>query len=345
MKWLEDYIKKLDNKLDIIKLGSTLKTLEQIDKVIFYHNNHSDQLEEAIIIDIFGLLQSLFVGVDALYVLTLTLTKNKAYININQNKTLNHLKHIRNDIVGHPISRKYGDSGIGYSIIKTDSLNYDSFDYTTYLKTNGEISKTETSVDLSDMKEQYLKEKNIITERLKAYVILDKKSIDFSDLIYSLLHDFNIDNLYKIKNKFINNFGNIETHRFIWRIDLIEYLLNYKTADKEIEELINYLKNIQAVKLLEINYSMLEVKKSLPKIKNPYIIKKTFEYLNENTKYADYIRNLHDANNPYFKSDLNYLLKNVDNKHFIKLLELINNADNPFLIYLIGSVLKKYQIR
>ncbi|MDY0276948.1 MAG: hypothetical protein RBQ97_02570 [Acholeplasma sp.] len=344
MNNLNNYIDKISDNFKKIQLVTTIQTLDQVDGVIKYHNENNESSHPGIIIDIYGLLQSLFVGIDALYSLTISVTNNKFYINVNQNKTLNELKHIRNDIVGHPTNRRYGSYGVAYSKILMEDFEYNLFKYRTYFFSNKNIKEDETVVDLSILKEEYQKEKNIIIKRLTDFVN-NKSQTDFSliDELLRLFYETNSNNLELVKTRFINHYGNLDEHRFMWRLKLVKKGIEWQELDKENAELVFYLTKVQIIKMIEIEAEMEKRYIKTPYVKLPYLIKKTYHYLDRNPDLIEYLANLHDNNNPYHAIDLDYLLNNVKENSFLKVLELIKEENDNDKVYMIGSVLKKYR--
>lgn len=336
------HINKIETESLKIKLLSTYKTLNQVNEIIDYHNLTNETEKNAIIIDIYGLLQSLFVGIDSLYSLTIGLTNNKFDININQNKVLNELKHIRNDIVGHPTNRKYGSYGIAYSVIDNNYLEYDKFVYHTYLFTGNKYKVEETKVDLNTLKSEYLKEKNIIIKRLSYFAENVTKTINLDNEIIVLLNEPTHANLEIVRNKFSNNYGNLDNHRFVWRLDLIDKALLWSELDNEINNLIDYIIKTQIIKLLEISNEMEGKKYRLPHVKLPYILKKLFKYFDKNSNLLEYIKELHDKDSVYYKSDLDYLINEIKDNASLKLLNFLKNQTENEKVYLIGTAVKKY---
>lgn len=335
-----NYIENLNDEIKQIQLAASLKTLKQVDLVIDFHSNHEMESDAEIIVNIFGLLQSLFVAVDSLYNLAITITNSKSYININQNKTLNNLKHIRNDIVGHPINRKYGQDGIGYSVIENENLKPSTFTYYTYLKKGEVITKSQMDIDLNFLKLEYLKEKEIIKNRLVDYITNNKDKVSLSNDIVNFYNNPTNKNYMAIKNLFNKTYGNLENTRFVWRLDLLDNLLKDNTLN---EELRTYLIKLQTVKLMEITNDIEQTNVRLPYLKLPKQIMKIYRYFDQNSEYVSYLKNLHDPNSPFFLSDLNYLIDNVNSLNVKELLLVIKNSNSDWLIYLIGSIFKNYK--
>lgn len=325
------------------QLLSSYHTLQQVDDVIKYHDDHFTEDISLVIINIYGLLQSLFVGIDSLYSLVIGITKNKYNINVNQNKSLNELKHIRNDIVGHPTNRKYGQNGNAYSIIDNALLNYNEFKYNTYIFNNNQMNEKSVIVNLDILKAEYSKEKLIIVNRLKEFILNKPVMINLDTEVMYLFNEPSNKNLEIVKNKFINHYGNLSSHRFMWRLEFVESSLNWESNDKEIREFINYVTKYQVLKILEITQQMEKKNVRLPHLRLPNILKKVYKYLDRNPNLVEYTKNLHDNKNPFFESDLNYLIDMIKDNSINKLLMLLKSTKDDKIIYLIGSTIKNYK--
>src|SRR5690606_13891944 len=92
-----------------IRANAAVSALGHVDAMIEDFKLREGISRADILLDVFGLLQGLFVGIDAMYQLSFTTTKYKYHININMNKNLKELKYLRNDVVGHPTNRNYED--------------------------------------------------------------------------------------------------------------------------------------------------------------------------------------------------------------------------------------------
>lgn len=343
MKTISNYIKLEKDEFKKVKLDFSYQTINRVDKIINYHNNNDEVENNAIFIDIFGLLQSLFVAIDALYTFTNEITGSKSHININANEVLNRLKYIRNDVVGHPINRRYGRHSIGYAVIKTNNLSYDKFEYVIYVKNkNNEVTVNSYSVDLDELKEQYLNEKNQIIHKLTHYISKKFKTTNIYILLTNLYKEVSIKAINEIKELHYKNFGNTHKDRFLWRLDLIETLYNWQIKDNDMYEFFKYLTNIQINKLITINNSLENRNTKTKRITVPITLKNIFKYLNEDKDLIYYLHDLHDINSPYYGYNLSYLLNNVKNEDFLKLLNILRDETNRNKIYLIGSIFNNF---
>lgn len=105
---------------------SALETTNEIQKCYFDLEDSSLDFNA---LKLYALLQSLFVSVDSLYALSISLTKSKNLININRNPVLRELKYIRNDVVGHPANRMFNSTTLAYCILDIESINKYEFSY------------------------------------------------------------------------------------------------------------------------------------------------------------------------------------------------------------------------
>ena len=344
MKTITNYIKLEKDEFKKVKLDFSYQTIKRVDKIINYHNNNEETKNDAIFLNIFGLLQSLFVAIDSLYTFTQEITNSKSYININQNDVLNRLKYIRNDVVGHPINRRYGRHSIGYAVIKTDNLSYDKFEYVIYVKNkNGKVQINSYDVNLDELKNSYLNEKNLIFKKLESFVAKKFKKTNLSNLILELFNNLNKETIDAVRQEYYKHFGNTSNDRFSWRLDLLEILNDWQVRDNDIFEVLKYLENIQINKLIEFSNSLENKTIKTKKITYPKLLNDIFEFFNENTELFDYLKDLHDVNSPYYGYNLHYLIDNVEYEPLLKLLNVIKYETNRNKIYLIGSIFNNYQ--
>ena len=111
---------------------SALDATNEVQKAYFSAPLITDRSES--VLRLYALLQGLFVSVDSLYSLAYEITKNKNFININQNEDLRTLKYIRNDVVGHPSNRVINKTDLSYCMLDTVNISSDVFYYDIYTK-------------------------------------------------------------------------------------------------------------------------------------------------------------------------------------------------------------------
>ena len=121
----------MDSKSNVLK--ACYMTLKNNHNAILYFEKSMDEAFDSgeVILRLYGLLQALFVCIDALYTLTFKITGTKNFININDNKALRELKYIRNDVVGHPTNRIVDDK-TEYAILNPDDIKKDEFTYSVF---------------------------------------------------------------------------------------------------------------------------------------------------------------------------------------------------------------------
>lgn len=345
-KTINTYIKNITEKEIKYKLLSSNEMLNNIDNIIveFKKDNNSNELSN-ILLNTFGLLQALFVGVDSLYNLVISITKNKYYININQNYVMHELKFIRNDIVGHPTNRKYGSQGVGYSKIDSKNLTKDNLTYYTYVFRDKELIESNRTINFNQLIEAYTNEKNLIYDQLAFYIKSDYKNVDFSKEVYNLHLNLNLERINEIRTKFIKTYGKYEKHRFMWRLSLLEKAILWESNYNLIQELIEHIKTMQALKLYQISRNMENRSFKIPNIKVPKILRQFYSILNKNTKLISYIHNLNDPNHPFYEADLDYLISQIDHKNVKELLIYTKNLEDNEKSYLIGALLKQYRTK
>ena len=82
-----------------IRAESSIAALKYVDLMIEDFKVRDASSKADILLDVFGLLQGLFVAIDALYQLSFTATKYKYHVNINQNRNLRQLKYLHGRVV------------------------------------------------------------------------------------------------------------------------------------------------------------------------------------------------------------------------------------------------------
>ncbi|MGI6787645.1 MAG: hypothetical protein ACOX5X_03790 [Acholeplasmataceae bacterium] len=343
----------LENKINNnLYIKSTLSVLNQVKTLANYYLTSNDDSKDEILLSIYGILQTLFVGVDALYDYVRALTDNKYLININQNERLHELKFIRNDVVGHPTSRSYSNNKIGFCILNLEKLTKDKISYDTYLLDNKTLNSTlveQKEVSIFELIEAYLEEEAVILNQVDLYF---KKPYS-KNIVNSIL---------KLEEMYLNSFeikdkideviaeaisydadNNKHQNRLIWRLDLLKNGIEWETDDNEINNLIDYIIQFQLQKILQIALDITGQYKKLRRIKIPYLLKEFYKAISKNpNKILPLINHLHDSRHPFFKQDILELEKLIDNYKALKVIDLLKNLDDEKRIYLLGSVIKRY---
>ncbi|MBE0700864.1 MAG: hypothetical protein IH571_04170 [Acholeplasmataceae bacterium] len=346
---LKDYVKHLkkdENNSHGYRATASFLMLEHVDLMIEEYLKENQKDQGAILLDVFGLLQGLFVGVDALYDLAIGLTEYKYHININTNQALHELKFIRNDIVGHPTHRTYPNGGMGFSMLMTDDMSKKKLSYETYVYQKNELNIRKKDVFFEPLMDAYQIEKTSIIEDIYHYLNHIETKTDIPEKLARLFETVNLNLLQEIKEKFIDvyNLGKKSNHRFIWRAKLLELLIHWEETDKDLNELILYMSKQQASKMYEIALDMEKRKGQELFVRIPTILSTFYKFIRKNEENAlMVISNLHDYSHPLFLSDLDALYVMNPNPNAKKLLDFLKKQTNESNVYLIGSVIRAYR--
>ena len=327
---------------------SSFSMLEHVDLMIERYLTEEQTERGAILLDVFGLLQGLFVAIDAIYDLAIGLTQYKYHVNINSNSTLHELKYIRNDIVGHPTNRTYPDGGMGFSILDTKNLSKEKLSYQTYIYDKNKLEIKTKDVLFKPLIEAYKKERDLVLNDLDQYLKHAETKTNIPEKVFNLYETLNQGLLKEIKADFLKeyNLDASSSHRFIWRADLLEKLILWEESDPALREFILYMSKYQASKMYDIALD-LEKRKSKTLYPNvPTLLSYFYKFIRKNEKVAlPLLENIHDYKHPLFKSDLLALLTLNPNKEAFKLLIFLRNVKDEPKVYLIGSMMRLYQPR
>ncbi|MDY0210888.1 MAG: hypothetical protein RBQ91_05745 [Acholeplasma sp.] len=346
---LNGFSKNHQNHYKLLACIQSLKQSEQINEA-FIRQIELEEISETLI-NIYGLLQNLFVSIDALYDMSRITMDHKYAVNLNMNKNLHELKYIRNDIVGHPTHRTYQSGGVGFSTMTIDQTTMRNLVYETHFfkKKNHEIRYRKIST--LDLIKDYSIESNQIIEEIYNYLTHETKTNELSDMALQfyeilVLDTFDYSLLQKIKT-FYQNTQKIpkDSHnRIMWRISLLEMLDNWKEKDQDKKEYIRYMKLQQAAKLYEMTSIIENRAPKLLELSLPELLKSFYRFLKEDEGRLKAISTLHDFDHPYFSSDLDHLmLECKQHSKARKLLNWLKNQSNEYRVYTIGSSLQKYK--
>ncbi|MDR2867043.1 MAG: hypothetical protein LBV55_00055, partial [Acholeplasmatales bacterium] len=129
-----------------------------------------------LLLDFYGILQALFVGIDALYELGQSLHNSKYQLNFKENPALKNLKFIRNDLIGHPVNRLYADNSTGYSVFDLLSLKTRmEVRYTTYIINSEKIITKNQRIDIFSLIDNFLIERDKVLSYLTVFDNIDEK--------------------------------------------------------------------------------------------------------------------------------------------------------------------------
>ncbi|MFH2116779.1 MAG: hypothetical protein ABII85_01905 [Bacillota bacterium] len=325
---------------------SSFLMLEHVDLMIDRYQKEKQTEQGAILLDVFGLLQGFFVAIDALYDLAIGLTQYKYHVNINANSALHELKFIRNDIVGHPTHRTYDDGATGFSILSMENLSKESLTYKTYIYEKNKMEVITKDVLFQPLIDAYKIEKENILNEIYLYLQHEDTKTDIPEKIYALFETINDDVLKEIKEMFINEYKLDETssHRFLWRLKLMEKLIHWEETDPKLNEVILYMSKIQAAKLYKIAMDLENRKHQELFFSIPSLLSAFYKFIRKNEKVAyPLIKNLHDFRHPFFQRELVALMALNPHKDVMKLIRLLKDTKDESKVYLIGSMMRAYR--
>ena len=302
---------------------------------------------------LFGLLQGLFVAVDSLYTIGRVSNLNKLMININQNEDLREIKHIRNDVVGHPTYRYYANT-IGFCTLDFENINASHIKYFIYTFENNQTIIEQKDVDLLQVIDSYYCECNsILSQTIQFFEMKqESKEINISHLISILGLRYyegklDLDLLDRIEKEYSNLFklAKNANNRVLWRIGLIRSIGNYEQDD--------YIKYLTLTEMFKLYSLMFNLEKQFNKKLKFKFVK--FEKNREFTKLRSKIQkikknnfeinNLHDSRHPlyeeYMKTIFDAFNKDDEVHSLIQWMKEKVKEKNHNLLYMIGSDLKK----
>ena len=323
-----------------IRAKSSISALKYVDLMIEDFKIRQAISKADILLDVFGLLQGLFVAIDALYQLSFSATKYKYNVNINQNRNLKHLKYIRNDVVGHPTNRNYDDGSFGFSVIIEDEITKDELSYMTYIISGNDINKTKQTIKFNNILSAYTLEKDNVITDLERYLSKTPHKTETTGLIVSLFESalqgiYNVDDLNDIEARFLieNNLQKESNHRFLYRLKLLKDVFTWK--DDTYQEIIDFARKQQILALYKMNLDITNKKIRIPVIAMPNIIKALYDIIRQHKNSDKMLVNLNDMDHPLFVSDLDQLIKFIKDPQ-VKLLILwfqqIKDRNHSFII-------------
>lgn len=325
---------------------SAFDMLENVDLMIQRYVSEPQSEKGAILLDVFGLMQGLFVAVDALYDLAIGLTSYKYHVNINKNKTLRQLKFIRNDIVGHPTHRTYEQGGTGFSILRQNPLSKKTIVYDTYIYQKGKESITTKTVEFKTLVDEYNHEKEIILDDLYGYLTHKDGSSGLSELCFRLYETLSLDVLEEAIQLFIQTYGisKDSKHRFLWRADLLKTLITWHEDDDDLNRIILYMAKFQASKLYDISLKSANQFGQELYTKLPEMLVNFYRFIrsHERTAYP-LLENVHDTDHPLYQTDVQALLSLNPNQDAEKLIRFLLIQTDEQKVFLIGSTLREYR--
>lgn len=334
------------------KIKSCIHVLKQSEGIIDAFLSKKDTINTSeVLIHIYGLLQNLFVSIDALYDLTKLTMSNKYAINVNQNKNLRELKYIRNDIVGHPTHRTYSTGGVGFSLFSIPETTMSTITYETHFFKQRIHEVFKHFISTQELIDDYHKESRMIIEEIATHLKKDAFKPELSILAKQfldgvLLESFDSNLLDKIKLSFSQNreIPKESHNRLLWRIDLLNVLYKWRESDVEKREFIEFMKAEQAYKIYEMTSELEGIEPQFFQIEHPTLLVSFFKFIKEKETREKYVKYLKSYDHPYHQKDLDELIEDAKNNLRVrKLLTWLQKQTSEHRVFLIGSALEKYK--
>lgn len=346
---LKDYVNNLNKDKKNSHTYRALSSFEMIENVDLMIKRYLDQPQTqkgAILLDVFGLLQGLFVAIDAIYDLAIGLTQYKYHVNINSNPILHELKYIRNDIVGHPTHRTYYDGGTGFSILKTEPLTKEKIVYDTYIYSKNKVEVKVKEVNFRDLLDNYAKEKDIIINDIYQYLMHHETKTQIPEKLFTLYETLNLNTLNDIVRLFRDEYqlDKNSKHRFFWRANLVKTLIDWQEDDELMNRIILYISKIQVSKMYDMALDMEHRKGADLYTALPEVISDFYKFMRKNEKDAlKLLTYVHDYDHPLHQTDLLALMSLKPPKEVYHLLKYLKESKSEEKVYLIGAILRAYR--
>ncbi len=329
---------------------TAINILEKTPDLLTAFENYQTNTQGEALLLIFGLLQNLFVSIDALYDLCRAQMHYKYSINVNQNETLRKLKHIRNDIVGHPTHRTYQQGGIGFSIIDFSKTTKTDIYYQTYIFKKSEKKEQQNHIQTNILINEYLIETQKIISEIKHHLSNPKQNKQLAIRCYQLYEhvlkkELNVSLLTDIKTMFVKlkNIQDNSLNRFLWRIKLLNKLFTWQENTQEFSRLIETITEFQTIKLYQMACEINDIKAQPIKLRKNDLLDAFVAFKNKSPQVSKYLNSLHDQSHLYFKSDLEELILIAKKEtQVLNLLKFLASQEDSDKIFLIGSIIQRY---
>ncbi|MFA7376171.1 MAG: hypothetical protein WCZ13_01585 [Acholeplasmataceae bacterium] len=340
--------KKDQNYYKIASCIQVLKHSISINEAFMNNIELTDKKD--VLIHLFGLLQNLFVSIDALYDISKATMSHRYSVNLNLNKTLHELKYIRNDIVGHPTHRTYNTGGFGFSLMNMEETTMKFLKYETHIYKREKHDYVSRVVNTEELISEFLNEAEDILHEINVSISDRVEKGNISILIYEFIADLNIGKfnyqlLSEISEIQKNNVNASQTshHRILWRIDLLYVLDNWKEKNKEKQEMIEYMKLQQAIKIYEMACVIEKIEPKYVKTVLPSLLDSFYRFIKNDERRMKFLSYLKDFDHPYHQSDLDELIEDANQDSRARtVLNWLKRQQNEHKVFLLGSELEKY---
>ena len=321
-----------------IDVTASINVLINNNKAIAYYvetikEKHTDG---ELLLRIYGLLQSLFVSIDALYTLSLAVTKSKNFISLNDNKELRELKYIRNDVIGHPTNRVV-ENHIEYSIMKAEDIKEDILTYTIHY----DGDETKRRVELLSLINIFYEESSHFFNCLINF----KKSLVTAELSDDLFEAYNIFvekedvlvNLKAIKSRYLQKSDSGRTLNKINLLINLHKAYNRKPNYDLYFVICYHLRALYNIVSTEEGEETFKLK--LPSIPRSLLAIKRF--LTKRHDLEELVYHLYDINHPLFYKSLARLTVELKNNDFMRMINYYVSQNNKGFVYAYSLLLRE----
>ena len=296
-------LSKLSEKYNKIEYYVSVSTLKVNEDIIgfFFNTIEKNYSKDEACLRLYGLLQALFVSIDSIYTLSVSLTNSKNFVRINDNKILRELKYIRNDVVGHPTNRIVSHNVV-YCILNPSDITKYSFKYHIYFDIEDKIRE----VSFLDVIYNYYSEAYKLLESLYNYQEVHATRNLSDDIKYMVDKFQNGENVNILFREFKSNCEKIYSKtdsRIRKKIELLQKLNKLPH-----NQLNNFTYQYHLVKLY-YDFSTIEhTEYKKIKITNIPIELKQLRRLFKKGRYDSLLDILKNHNNPSFNESLNKII-------------------------------------
>jgi hypothetical protein len=345
---LKSYIHALDfseENSPAYRAKSAFEMLLHVDDMTRTYETLTKINHEGVLLNVFGVLQALFVGIDALYDLSIGLTHFKYHINVNQNKTLRQLKFIRNDVVGHPTHRTYHEGAVGFSMIDVPQTTMKILVYDTYYYQKNKVQIKHQKVEMMPIIHAYHLEKEHLLQSLVTFLSQTPKHSKLDEKVYTLYETLQADLVKEVVTQFQLDYQIQDPqHRFLWRASLLEHAIKWQSEDQDLQALITYIAKYQASKMYHILEDLNGNKGKDLYTELPEIVVELYRFMRHHeSKIVPRLKVFQDPSHEMLDTYLDMMIGWHPNVIVRKFFNYFQHHQNETSRYLLGSIFTQYR--
>ena len=166
------------------------------------------------------------------------------------------------------------------------------------------------------------------------------------------LYDLNGDyksKLSELKQLYLKEYPTATSsqHRLLWRLELVDNLLEFESKDEDIADLVEYSIGLELIKMYQLItgkvYTM-----SLGRRK-PYLVSSFYRFLKNNKGSISHLDKINDIKHPLLKSSLYELIRLANRKEakgpqkYLNLLKELYEKEEDALFYALALPIREYK--